>query len=140
MIEIAAARVPEGSVEFIRADVLSWRSAAALGRRFDVAFFGFWLSHVPSDRFADFWGIVADSLVDGGRAVFVDEHATEAGKESWLAREVAERRLSDGSTHRIVKTFLDPRDITTRLSELGWRADVATLGSGWVIGDASRAG
>jgi hypothetical protein len=71
--------------------------------------------------------------------VFVDEHVRSGGKESWLAREVAERILADGSRHRIVKAYLDPPDVSARLAALGWQADVAALGSGWVIGEARRA-
>jgi len=49
------------------------------------------------------------------------------------------RTLSDGSTHRIVKTYLDPAKLTARLAGLGWRADVEALGPGWVLGEARRA-
>jgi demethylmenaquinone methyltransferase/2-methoxy-6-polyprenyl-1,4-benzoquinol methylase len=134
MIELARARAPDAT--FVQADILRWRPT----RRYDVVFFGFWLSHVPDDRFADFWSLVGDCLVDGGRAVFVDEHVANAGKERWLADEVVERTLSDGSTHRIVKAYLDPPELTARLAALGWQADVTPLGSGWVVGQAVQAG
>lgn len=132
MIALARARVP--TAEFVSADVLGWRPP----RRYDVAFFGFWLSHVPAERFADFWTVVAGCLVEGGQAVFVDEHASGAGKERWLSGEVAERTLSDGSTHRIVKAYLDPAGLTARLAGLGWQADVTELGAKWVLGRARR--
>jgi trans-aconitate methyltransferase len=132
MIEIARART-SADVRFVCADVLSWRPS----RRYDAVFFGFWLSHVPADRFAAFWTLLADCIVDGGQVVFVDEHARHAPKESWLAREVAERTLADGSRHRIVKSYLEPSDLTARLATLGWRADVAEFGDQWVIGQAT---
>ncbi len=135
MIELASARVAGADVRFVHADVLSWRPP----RRYDVVFFGFWLSHIPAERFADFWALLEDCLVDGGQVVFVDEHMSRAGNESWLAREVAQRTLTDGSTHRIVKAYLDPPLVTARLAALGWYADVQSLGSGWVIGQARRA-
>jgi trans-aconitate methyltransferase len=131
MIEIARARTG-ADVRFVCADVLSWQPS----RRYDVVFFGFWLSHVPADRFAAFWTRLADCIVDGGQVVFVDEHVRHAPKESWLAREVAERTLADGTRHRIVKSYLDPSDVTARLATLGWRADVDELGDEWVIGQA----
>ena len=132
MIELARCRVgPE--VRFVQADVLSWRPA----ERYDAVFFGFWLSHVPAERFAGFWALLAECLVDGGKVVFVDEHVDQAGNESWLAREVAQRILTDGSTHRIVKVYVEPGELTTGLAELGWGADVAKLGGGgWVVGQA----
>jgi demethylmenaquinone methyltransferase/2-methoxy-6-polyprenyl-1,4-benzoquinol methylase len=132
MIEIARERV-DGAAQFICADVLDWRPP----RRYDVVFFGFWLSHVPAERFADFWTMLRGCLVDGGQVVFVDEHAGNEGKESWLAREVVQRTLADGSTHRVVKAFLDPPQVADRLAELGWRADVRALGPDWVIGQAT---
>jgi 2-polyprenyl-3-methyl-5-hydroxy-6-metoxy-1,4-benzoquinol methylase len=135
MIEIARARTGDAAVQFVCADVLSWRPAI----RYDAVFFGFWLSHVPAERFAAFWTLLADCIVDGGQVVFVDEHARNAPKESWLVREVAERTLADGSRHRIVKTYLDPSDVSARLETLGWHAEVADLGGQWVIGQARLA-
>ncbi|HYU65817.1 MAG TPA: class I SAM-dependent methyltransferase, partial [Jatrophihabitantaceae bacterium] len=131
MIEIARART-DTDVRFVCTDVLGWQPS----RRYDVVFFGFWLSHVPADRFAAFWTRLADCIVDGGQVVFVDEHVRHAPKESWLAREVAERTLADGTRHRIVKSYLDPSDVTARLAALGWHADVDELGDEWVIGQA----
>jgi demethylmenaquinone methyltransferase/2-methoxy-6-polyprenyl-1,4-benzoquinol methylase len=133
MIDIAWRRAPHAT--FMAADLLTWRPT----RRYDTVFFGFWLSHVPADRFAEFWSLIADCLVDGGRAVFVDEHVRSADKETWLAGEVVQRSLSDGSMHRVVKTYIDPPELTARLAELGWTADVNEVGSGWVLGEARRA-
>ncbi len=95
MISLARPRAPGAT--FVVADLLRWRPP----RRYDVVFFGFWLSHVPAERFADFWGLVDDCLADDGRAVFVDEHLSGSDKERWLADEIVERTLADGSTHRV---------------------------------------
>ena len=133
MIDIAWRRAPRAT--FVAADLLTWRPT----RRYDTVFFGFWLSHVPAARFAEFWELVANCLVDGGRVVFVDEHVCNADKETWLADEVVERSLSDGSTHHVLKTYIDPPQLTAHLADLGWTADVVDLGSGWVRGEATRA-
>lgn len=133
MIELARIRAPQAT--FVQADLFSWRPA----RRYDVVFFSAWLSHVPADRFAGFWSMVGAGLRAGGRAVFVDEHVSEAAKERWLASEVVERSLSDGSTHRIVKAYFDPAELVARLHRLGWAADVRPLGPGWVLGTAAPA-
>ena len=42
MLAIASARIDDERVRFIQADVFSWRPE----RRYDVVFFGFWLSHM----------------------------------------------------------------------------------------------
>jgi 2-polyprenyl-3-methyl-5-hydroxy-6-metoxy-1,4-benzoquinol methylase len=58
MLTVAAARVGSDRVRFVRADLFDW----VPDRRYDVVFFGFWLSHVPPERFDSFWSLVADSL------------------------------------------------------------------------------
>ena len=59
MLAIARQRVGHDSrVRFLRADLFAWRP----DRRYDVVVFGFWLSHVPLERFAAFWTLVDDSL------------------------------------------------------------------------------
>ena len=56
MLAIATARVGPERVRFVQADLFTWTP----DRRYDVVFFGFWLSHVPAERFASFWSLVAD--------------------------------------------------------------------------------
>src|SRR5437763_6407889 len=69
MLGIASVRLGQQRVRFVLADLFSWRP----DRRYDVVFFGFWLSHVPPERFASFWSLVADCLQPGGRVFFVDD-------------------------------------------------------------------
>jgi len=61
----AAARLGAAQLRLVQADLFSW----VPDRRYDVVFFGFWLSHVPLERFASFWSLVADCLKDGGSRV-----------------------------------------------------------------------
>jgi SAM-dependent methyltransferase len=135
MIEIARARLPAMGVEFVVADVFGWVPP----RRFDTIFFAFWLSHVPGSAFEQFWSLLRSCVVDGGRVIFVDECAPGDAKEIYLAgsSEFVERRLEDGSTHRVVKVFWDPADLEHRVAGLGWRAKVRPSGSDWLVGEAS---
>src|SRR5258708_38069310 len=48
-------RVTADNVEYVEADLFSWRPV----QRYDAVFFSFWLSHVPDERFATFWKTVA---------------------------------------------------------------------------------
>lgn len=132
MIEIARRRAPQAT--FLRANLFDWQ----IPRRYDTIFCGFWLSHVPPSRFDGFWARLADGLAPAGRVVFVDEHRCNSDRETWLAEHVVRRRLRDGSTHRVIKTFLDPQPLRERLAALGWQADVGRLGTGWVVGEAAR--
>lgn len=131
MIGIARDRAPQAT--FVCADLFDWRAPGT----YDVIFFGFWLSHVPASRFDAFWARLRDALAEHGRVVFVDEHVSNAVRESWIAEQVVRRRLRDGSTHRVIKAFLDPQPLTERLAELGWQAEVRRIGSGWVLGEAT---
>ena len=65
MLAINAARLRSPKVRYIEADIFDWRS----DERFDTVFFGFWLSHVPPERFAAFWETVRGCLAPGGRVV-----------------------------------------------------------------------
>jgi trans-aconitate methyltransferase len=121
MLALAAARVPDERVRFVSADLFSWRP----DRRYDVVFFGFWLSHVPAERFASFWSLVADCLKPDGRVFFVDDtYRTADELIEGEASSTIRRRLTDGSAYRIVKVPYRPAELERRLEELGWRIEV----------------
>ena len=69
MLSIARERVGDTRVTFLCADLFAWQPE----RRYAVVFFGFWLSHVPLERFAAFWSLVDECLASGGRVFFVDD-------------------------------------------------------------------
>lgn len=126
MLEHAARRVDDERVRFIQADLFSWEP----DRLYDAIFFGFWLSHVPLERFDSFWEMVASALEPGGRVLFVDDAyrtAEEliAGKES----STIGRRLHDGRPYRAVKVPHTPESLERRLADAGWRF-VVTRGTG----------
>jgi 2-polyprenyl-3-methyl-5-hydroxy-6-metoxy-1,4-benzoquinol methylase len=133
-IAVARERVDSGNVTFEVADVFSWTTSA----RFDVIFFSAWLSHVPTSRFEQFWGLLRPLLADRGRVLFIDEHVDEQCKEVYAAdaTEIVVRRLRDGSEFRIVKNFVDPEQLNARLGQLGWRCRADRDGRDWVIGEA----
>lgn len=105
MIAIASARVGTERARFISADLFGWRP----DRRYDVVFFGFWLSHVPVERFASFWSMVADCLKPDGRVFFVDDSYRTADELVEGAESATiERKLTDGTAYRIVKVRTGP--------------------------------
>jgi SAM-dependent methyltransferase len=122
MLAIAAARVNSDRVRFICADIFSWRP----DRRYDVVFFGFWLSHVPLERFRSFWDMVADCLKPGGRVFFVDDgYRTPEELVEGEASSTIRRRLNDGIAHRAVKVPHEPAELEQRLARIGWSVHVA---------------
>ena len=132
MLAIARGRARSADVSFEVADVFSWRSAA----RFDVIFFSAWLSHVPTSRFGRFWELLRGLLAGGGRVLFIDEHVDERGKEAYVADEVVERQLADGSTFRVIKNFVEPAELQLRLRRMGWDCVIRRVSSRWVYGEA----
>jgi demethylmenaquinone methyltransferase/2-methoxy-6-polyprenyl-1,4-benzoquinol methylase len=121
------------SVRFVCADILRW----VPDRHYQLIFFAFWLSHVPSSRAAGFFGTLRRALTASGQVIFVDEHISQAGKERFTADpEVAERCLDDGTVHRVVKVFVDPPQLKAHLGALGWSCELGTDDTDWVIGRA----
>lgn len=126
MLARARARVGSAPVRFVEADLFSWRP----DRRYDAVFFGFWLSHVPEERFHEFWAVVAECLDRDGRVFFVDDHhRTQAELVEGAGSVVVERRLNDGTRYRVVKVPHQPGELEARLRALGWDITVtATAG------------
>jgi SAM-dependent methyltransferase len=118
MLAIAASRVPAGApVRFVEADLFTWEP----DRRYDVVFMGFWLSHVPAERFGSFWALVAAALAPGGRVFFADDgYRTPEELIEGPASSTIQRRIPDGTAYRIVKVPHEPRDLERQLRGLGW--------------------
>src|SRR5690348_15747860 len=121
MISIASARVGDDRVRFVEANIFDWEP----DRRYDVVFFGFWISHVPLERFASFWTLVADCLEPDGRVFFVDDaYRTPDELVEGESSSTIVRRLNDGSVHRAVKVPHRASELEDRLAQLGWRVEV----------------
>jgi len=140
MLAIAAGRVPAGApVRFVEADLFAWEP----DRRYDVAFMGFWLSHVPAGRFESFWSRVAAALAPGGRVFFADDrYRTPDELIEGPASATIQRRTPDGTAYRIVKVPHEPAALETRLRELGWDITVTPTAGPffWGAGRPARAG
>ena len=136
MLAIASARHGEERVRFIRADVFGWTP----DRRYDVVFFGFWLSHVPRARFDGFWSLVADCLEPGGRMFFTDDgYRTPEELIEGEGSSTIRRRLNDGTAYRAVKVPYDPGELEVRLARLGWRVTVTPTSGPFFWGAGGRA-
>jgi SAM-dependent methyltransferase len=138
MLAIAARSVPGGaSVRFVQADLFTWEP----DRRYDVVFMGFWLSHVPAERFESFWGRVAAALVPGGRVFFADDgYRTPDELIEGPASSTIQRRTPDGTAYRIVKVPHEPAELERRLRGFGWDITVTPTAGPFFWGAGSRAG
>lgn len=134
MLDRARAAVGGSNVTFIQADLFAWEA----DRTFDALFFGFWLSHVPPDRFDDFWTLVRRALRPNGRVAFVDEDDRGAVNDrvsivDGVPR--APRTLADGRTFDIVKVFWRPDDLERALRASGWDVAVRRVGDTFLYGE-----
>lgn len=125
-------------VTYVQADLFTW----APDRRYDAVFFGFWLSHVPPERFDGFWTMVRSALKPGGRVFFVDSLYAESsmGADSRRSEPDAStvtRRLNDGQRFRIVKVYYRPEELHQRLADLGWDMTVSGTQTYFVFGSGA---
>ncbi|GAA1655122.1 class I SAM-dependent methyltransferase [Actinoplanes couchii] len=123
----------------VEADLFGWRPEA----RFDFVFFSAWLSHVPEQRFERFWALVADCLVPGGRVFVIDELPAVDAVEHRAPGQPApavHREVGGVQRFRAVKVLHDPGRLRQRLAELGWSAEVGTVGWRFFWAEVKRAG
>ena len=155
-VDIARSKV-SGSVGWQVTDVFEFHPE----RTYDVVFFSFWLSHVPIERFASFWGLVEQCVGPGGRVIFMDnahpERTSRAAPQffgsSWstegttvrgidsvtdLDTGIARRTAADGRSYELVKIWWDPDELHDRLADLGWDIQVSATEWAFIFGFGSR--
>ena len=137
MLELNRGRFGSPNVTYVQADLFEWKS----DERFDAAFTGFFVSHIPPNRWAGFWERLAMRLEPGGSLFIVDD---VAGPGRPYSGDVVEdgpsfahrRRLSDGREYTIVKRFYEPEELAAALGAVGWNADIGASGEFFLLGIA----
>jgi 2-polyprenyl-3-methyl-5-hydroxy-6-metoxy-1,4-benzoquinol methylase len=140
VIELNRARVASDVVRYVHADLFEWQPT----ERYDLVFFGFWLSHVPPPCFEAFWSMVRTCLKPEGSVFFVDNvlnTTSFAHQQHALAGEsyVVERELNDGRRFHAVKVFHEPASLESRLNALGWQGRVRSTGEFFLYGHVGGA-
>jgi SAM-dependent methyltransferase len=123
------------AAELVVADVFTWTPP----QQFDLVFFSFWLSHVPEERFAEFWELVRAALRPGGRVFLID---SAAGSPVHLERGDSgfeQRRLADGREFTIVKRYWNPADLAAAVEPLGFRLELTTTTNGLFLAGGGSA-
>jgi demethylmenaquinone methyltransferase/2-methoxy-6-polyprenyl-1,4-benzoquinol methylase len=138
MLAINHANVSQQNVRYVQADLFGWCSS----ERYDVVFFSAWLSHVPPQRFEEFWALVMDCLNDTGRVFVIDDlpavAATEQAVEG-VGVPTVDRSLRSGARYRTVKVFYEPDELKEQLGKLGWEVQVRPVGWRCFYATAQRA-
>jgi ubiquinone/menaquinone biosynthesis C-methylase UbiE len=107
-------------------------------RQVDAVFAGFWLSHVRSERLADFLALVRRWLKPTGTFAFIDELPDPDYTPTVDERQA--RRLKDGREFVITKVYRSATELADALVAAGFvDVDVGQAGRHFVLGLARQA-
>ncbi len=113
-------------------------------RQVDALFFGFWLSHVPRDRLAEFLALCRRWLKPGGVVAFVDSRRdpdSSARDHPTPADDLSLRRLDDGREFTIPKIYWQPGELEAALGAAGFsNATVRQTSRFFLLGSARADG
>lgn len=110
---------PAGKVQFRSAD--AYALPEELGT-FDAAYAGFWWSHVPRGRMAEFLKSLHQRVLPGSPILFMDNRYVE-GSSTPIAETDAggntyqHRPLQDGSVNRVLKNFPSEQGLRRQLPQ-----------------------
>jgi len=137
-LDIARRRVPPERVLFSVGDAFALHECLRTSQRFDAAFAGFWWSHVPRARLRGFLQGLHACLEPGSRVVFLDNRfvpgsstpvsEADAQGDTWQ-----QRRLDDGSTHRVLKNFPTEAQLSEAVAGLATDVHVTTWAYYWAL-------
>jgi ubiquinone/menaquinone biosynthesis C-methylase UbiE len=110
-------KYPRQNVRFERGDAYAlpdWKD------KFSAAYAGFWWSHVPLSRLDAFLTGLHRALRPGAIVAFMDNRYVEGSSTPISRRDAGgdtyqRRRLSDGSTHEVLKNFPTAEELRARL-------------------------
>lgn len=138
MIKINRAKLLSDKVDYQLTDLFSYEPQ----RQYDMVFFGFWLSHVPADRFPPYLDMVQRALKPGGRLFFVDSGKVDMTRSHTgtanLGGELQRRVLKDGRQFDIVKIYYDPAELTEALCRHGFDIEVQSSGNFFIYADGRK--
>ena len=133
-------RVGRSDVKYVVADLFEWQPDS----HYDVAFFSFWLSHVPRARFGEFWSLIRSCLTPTGRAFLIDNRddpqQETTAKDPFVLKygtDLHVRRLRDGSEHRVVSVMYEPGELQSLIGAEGLKAEIQAT-RWFIFGPARR--
>jgi len=139
MVAINRAKIGSDRVSYVIADLFTWQP----DRQYDGICFGFWISHVPTERLDGFLTTVAGALRPGAKVFFVDgrREPTTTAKNHILPEQGAQvmtRKLNDGRAYQIVKNFYDPDSLAARCARAGLTVAVRETATFFLYGAGTR--
>jgi len=136
VLAIARSRQPAGvAVTFHRADSYALPD---FNGSFNAGFSGFWWSHIPKRRLGDFLAGFYRQLKPGSLVVFIDNRyvpgsSTPISRTDENGDTFQRRKLSDGSTHEVLKNFPSPDELRNAVGDSGSSIEITLLDYFWVL-------
>ncbi len=139
MIAINRARVAAERVSYVQADLFTWQPRQS----YDAVFFGFWISHVPTERLDGFLQTIAAAVRPGGKLFFVDgrREPTSTAHDHTLPQEGSQtmiRKLNDGQAFTIVKNFYNPTVLTAQFAQQHCSLNIRETATYFLYGYGTR--
>lgn len=139
MLAMHQRRIESPKIHRVQSDLFAWTPTSL----YDFVFFGFWVSHVPSDRLIRFLSAVRQALRPEGRVFLVDSKyaETSTARDHHLAERdlgVQQRRLNDGRTYQIVKIFWRPEELIQHMNAAGLEVEVHVTDNYFIHACGSR--
>lgn len=111
---------PDRRVHFALADAYNLHDVEG---EFTATLAAFWWSHIPKQRIAEFLHGLHQRLGTGATVVFIDNRYVEGSStplsdQNEMGNTYQIRRLNDGSTHRVLKNFPSPDELSTSLDNV----------------------
>ena len=126
-------------VKFRQVDLFRWSPA----ERYDIAFMGFWLTHIPQALMDPFLTHLSSALAAGGKVLLVDSQSRSDNPKQGtrtLSEEIEIRTLKDGRQSRIVKKFHSPTELTDLFARHGIDATIKVTSKYFVYGTGTKDG
>jgi SAM-dependent methyltransferase len=135
MLALAGTRVSLPNVRFVAGD--AYALAPDLGA-FDAAFSGFFLSHVPRSKLRPFAAQLNSRLEPGARVLFIDNRFVDGSSSPIDGTDVdgntyQERRLADGTAHRVLKNFLQEHELRSCVDGIAFNVEYREFRHYWAL-------
>jgi demethylmenaquinone methyltransferase/2-methoxy-6-polyprenyl-1,4-benzoquinol methylase len=135
VIELNRQRLQNDKVTYLQADLFAWEPA----NQYDVIFFSFWLSHVPPERFEQFWDLVRIALKPDGKFFLVDSRydptSTAINHSLGEAENIVRvRKLNDGSSFQVFKIFYKADELAKKIGTFGWQTRIIETENYFIYG------
>ena len=110
------------NVEYQQFNLFSWEPQT----QYDLVFFAFWLSHVPSIMLDEFLQKIYRSVKPQGKVFIVDSRFSETSSAknhySRNAKDInQQRKLNNGQTFEIFKVYYQPELLEEKLTQAGFQ-------------------